>query len=183
LQRTAVATLAEATSSLLRLSEASPRLGRLVVVARIERSARELEELIAHCEGVPLVLLMPQARQVALQALRTGASAVLESDAGETQLDAAVMSASAGLLSLPGDSAQFAEPAAPLALPPEPLTAREMEILRLLTGGDSNKAIAARLAISVHTVKFHVSSILTKLGVSSRTEAVALGLRLGMVLL
>jgi two-component system, NarL family, response regulator YdfI len=70
-----------------------------------------------------------------------------------------------------------------LTVPPEPLTPREMEILHLLAGGDSNKTIATRLGISVHTVKFHVSSILAKLGVSSRTEAVALGLRLGFVLL
>ncbi len=53
----------------------------------------------------------------------------------------------------------------------------------MLAGGLANKEIAARLAISDHTVKFHVASILGKLGVSTRTEAVSLGIRRGLVLL
>ncbi len=65
----------------------------------------------------------------------------------------------------------------------EPLTPRENEVLQMLAGGLANKEIAARLAISEHTVKFHVASILGKLGAGSRTEAVALGIRRGIVLL
>jgi two-component system, NarL family, response regulator YdfI len=183
LRRNALTTLVETTSSLARLAEIAQRLGRLVVVARVERTEPELEELLAHCEGLPLVLLTPQARRVALQVLRSGASAVLGGETDESQLGAAVLSATHGLLTLPADSAPALEPEVALTVPPEPLTPREMEILHLLAGGDSNKTIATRLGISVHTVKFHVSSILAKLGVSSRTEAVALGLRLGFVLL
>ena len=72
------------------------------------------------------------------------------------------------------------------AITPEPqsaiyLTSRELEVLQLLGAGLNNKAIASRLQISKHTVKFHISSILSKLCVSSRTEAVTLGLRQGLI--
>jgi DNA-binding NarL/FixJ family response regulator len=66
---------------------------------------------------------------------------------------------------------------------PEPLTARETEVLELLSQGLSNKLIARRLNISEHTVKFHVSSIYTKLDASSRTDAVSRGARLGLITL
>ncbi|HYM02131.1 MAG TPA: LuxR C-terminal-related transcriptional regulator, partial [Stellaceae bacterium] len=61
--------------------------------------------------------------------------------------------------------------------------AREVEVLSALADGASNKAIARRLGISFHTVKFHVASILTKLDADSRTEAVAQGARRGLVML
>ncbi len=63
------------------------------------------------------------------------------------------------------------------------LTERESEVLGLLAQGLANKQIAARLGISEHTVKFHVSAIYSKLGASSRTEAVRLGVRLGLIVL
>jgi DNA-binding NarL/FixJ family response regulator len=63
----------------------------------------------------------------------------------------------------------------------EHLTARETVVLRLMALGLGNKEIASRLAISEHTAKFHVSSILAKLGASSRTEAVSIGMTRGLV--
>ena len=63
----------------------------------------------------------------------------------------------------------------------EDLTARESEVLRLVGLGLGNKEIAARLAISEHTAKFHISSILAKLHAASRTEAVSLGIRKGLI--
>lgn len=63
----------------------------------------------------------------------------------------------------------------------EDLTAREAEVLRLVSMGLGNKEIAARLVISEHTAKFHISSILSKLHASSRTEAVSLGIRKGLI--
>jgi DNA-binding NarL/FixJ family response regulator len=63
----------------------------------------------------------------------------------------------------------------------ENLTARESEVLRLVGLGLGNKEIAARLAISEHTAKFHISSILGKLHAASRTEAVSLGIRKGLI--
>ncbi len=63
----------------------------------------------------------------------------------------------------------------------EPLTAREAGVLALLAEGAGNKEIAAKLNISEHTAKFHVSSILSKLGATTRTEAVTRGYRLGLI--
>ncbi len=77
-----------------------------------------------------------------------------------------------------------------MSLPPAPrdggtivetLTAREHDVLALVADGLPNREIAARLAISDHTVKFHLASIFGKLGVSTRTEAVQRGLRLGVI--
>lgn len=64
-----------------------------------------------------------------------------------------------------------------------PLTPREIEVLRLIADGAGNKIIAHRLGISDHTVKFHVTSILSKLHAGTRTEAVMLGVRKGLVYL
>jgi len=63
----------------------------------------------------------------------------------------------------------------------EQITSRETDVLRMLAQGLVNKDIAARLGISEHTVKFHISSILDKLGASTRTEAVTLGIRRGLI--
>ena len=131
---------------------------------------------------MPVVLLSADAAAVAIPALQAGVSAVLQAEANEEQVGAAVTSAFHGLVVLPAGAMRLRDSRA-FAQPPAPLTPRELEILSLLAAGDSNKTIAARLSVSVHTVKFHVSSILSKLGVSSRTEAVTLGLRLGIVLL
>jgi NarL family two-component system response regulator YdfI len=64
---------------------------------------------------------------------------------------------------------------------PEEITSRETDVLRMLAQGLVNKDIGARLGISEHTVKFHISSILDKLGASTRTEAVILGIRRGLI--
>lgn len=63
----------------------------------------------------------------------------------------------------------------------EPLTPRELQVLRMLADGLGNKEIASKLGISDHTAKFHVTQILGKLGAGSRTEAVAIGIRRGIV--
>ena len=73
----------------------------------------------------------------------------------------------------------------PLAVAPyDPgtgLTPREIEVLNLMAEGASNKTIARRLGISVHTVKFHVGSLLDKLDAAGRTDAVAQAARLGVI--
>lgn len=105
---------------------------------------------------------------------------VLPLSLSPVQLDAALRAIAVGLrVSLPPSSSGFAE-----AEPPRPLlTPRELEILACLGEGMSNKAVARRLGISAHTVKFHLEAVFSKLGVTSRAEAVAKGLRRGLILL
>ena len=97
------------------------------------------------------------------------------------QLDAGLRAVAAGLrVSLPDSAVPgFAEAAPPRRL----LTPRELEILRALGEGMTNKAVARQLGISAHTVKFHLEAVFAKLGVASRAEAVAKGLRRGLLLL
>lgn len=90
-----------------------------------------------------------------------------------------------GLELVPPDAAADAVVVQPTAAAPaepdSPLTARELEVLALLAEGASNKAIARRLGISVHTAKFHVGSLLDKLDAVGRTDAVAQAARIGMI--
>ena len=139
--------------------------------------------------GYPVVVLaqsMPPGW--ASEALRAGVRAVLPSEVSAEQLRAALEAAAAGLVVVhPSEvSAVLPAPAAlssPVRELPEPLTPREREVLQMISAGLGNKEIAGRLSISDHTVKFHVASILGKLGASSRTEAVSIGIRHGLVLL
>ncbi len=122
------------------------------------------------------------------EALQAGVRAVLPSDVSPEQLVAALEAAAAGLIVMhPAEINALLpaiEPASrPLAKLAETLTRRESEVLQMLASGLANKEIAARLTISEHTVKFHVASILGKLGAGSRTEAVSIGIRRGLVLL
>jgi len=121
-------------------------------------------------------------------ALRAGIRGALPSDISPDQLVAALQAAASGLFVLHPSHANEALPAgsAPARAPDqlaESLTRRELEVLQMLAAGLSNKEIASRLNISDHTAKFHVASILGKLGTSTRTEAVSLGIRRGLVLL
>jgi NarL family two-component system response regulator YdfI len=122
------------------------------------------------------------------EALRAGIHAVLPGDISPDQLAAALKAAASGLIVQVPEYAIAGLPkpsAATRALEElaEPLTPREREVLQMLAGGLGNKEIAARMNISEHTVKFHVGSILGKLGAGSRTEAVSIGIRRGLVLL
>jgi DNA-binding NarL/FixJ family response regulator len=115
-------------------------------------------------------------------AVRLGVRAMLPRDASAAEIMAAVESAAAGLAVIDPDELA---PLLPAAAPAEPsnLTPRELEVLRMMAEGAANKAIAYALGISEHTVKFHVASILSKLNAGTRTEAVATGLRRGLVML
>jgi DNA-binding CsgD family transcriptional regulator len=86
-------------------------------------------------------------------------------------------------LAAPGEAAELAVQSRSHAASPEDgtLTPRETEVLALLAEGASNKAIARRLGISVHTAKFHVGSLLAKLDATGRTDAVAHAARLGVL--
>lgn len=107
------------------------------------------------------------------------ARGLLPANATAGQIDAALRAVAAGLSVQMPQAPRFAaldEDAAP-----SPLTPRELEILIALSEGLSNKTIARRFDISQHTVKFHAESIFRKLGATSRADAVAKGLRKGLV--
>ncbi|NJN17569.1 MAG: response regulator transcription factor [Oscillochloris sp.] len=111
--------------------------------------------------------------------------AITPEDVGAEELHAAVHAAAQGFVVLPRIWAdQLARPRQSLEEPQgESLTTRELEVLGLLSEGLPNKQIAGRMQISEHTVKFHIASIFQKLGAASRTEAVSIGARRGMITL
>jgi two-component system nitrate/nitrite response regulator NarL len=129
-----------------------------------------------------IVALLPSASNAA-PALAAGAQGLLTRETSATALAAAVEAVRAGLIVVDPSFAAALIPSRdriPLA---EELTAREQQVLQQLSEGLSNKEIAAKMHISDHTVKFHVNAILTKLGVTSRTEAVVQAARRGLVIL
>lgn len=107
---------------------------------------------------------------------------ILSTDVSGDELIAAVHALSQGLI-VGTSTLLFASESESEPLSHGPLTDRESEVLGLLSKGMANKQIAVALGISEHTVKFHVSSIYTKLNVTNRTEAVRAGLRGGWVAL
>ena len=155
-------------------------------------SPEAIIESLAYSElaaEIPVVVLTEAtAPAVSAQALQAGIRALLPSEVPTDQLTAALQAAAAGLVVLhpteiPAAFPTSASASQPLAELSEPLTRREREVLQMLAAGLANKEIAARLHISDHTAKFHVAAILGKLGAATRTEAVALGIRRGLVLL
>lgn len=151
-----------------------------------------------------VVLAGPLDAATAATALRAGVLGLLPRESAPEQILAAVRAAAVGMVTVGPAYAEIVAEAAeaaqgihvgalPLPTPRAPqrdddgerpeLTPREVEVLRMLAEGLANKQIAARLGISEHTVKFHVAAIFAKLRASSRTEAVTLGVRRGLVML
>ena len=108
---------------------------------------------------------------------------LLYRDADPDKIVAALRAALQGLVVLEPEFVPSAQEARVEALDTEPLTAREQEVLQLLSQGASNKTLAKTLGISESTAKFHTSAILGKLGAKSRTEAVVRAAQLGLILL
>lgn len=142
----------------------------------------DLDDLVA--DGLPALALVPDV-QTAAEALAAGARGVLvTTDPNDTRVSAALEAVAEGLVVLDGDHAE-----ALLRGPrvvgesdlSEPLTGRETETLDLLAEGLSNREIGELLEISASTAKFHVRSILAKLGAQTRTEAVVLAARSGLL--
>lgn len=139
----------------------------------------------------PAVVVIAQSPDGALvaAALRSGARVVLARDATGEEIVAATRAAAAGLAAFPSALMDGVLRAAPsparesAAAPDAELSPRELEVLRMLAEGLGNKQIAGRLGVSEHTVKFHLGSIFQKLHASTRTEAVTIGLRRGLLLL
>ena len=144
----------------------------------------DFTEFAEAAPSAALVILTADIGQAAIaEALRSGIRAVVARPSSSSQILAAVEAAAAGFIVLqPGDlDGLLVNPRHSNMA--DPLTPREIEVLAMLAEGQSNKAIAHRLGISEHTVKFHVTSIMGKLNAGSRTEAVTVGIRQGLIML
>lgn len=163
-----------------------------VVLLHVTGHTEAWRSVLAHLSSIPVVVLLDDVVDTdrAARTLDAGARVVLARDATEEEIVAAIDAAAVGLIAM---SARLAEPMLthrqaqlPSVGPPElapPLTPRERQVLGMVAEGLPNKIIAARLGISEHTVKTHLAALFEKLGVSTRTEAVARGARLGLLLL
>jgi two-component system, NarL family, response regulator YdfI len=163
-----------------------------VVLADVgsEAASAWLRDLAGTRRPPAIVMLADDGRgALAGGTLRSGARAVLPRHASTEEIVAAIEAVAAGLVVLHPDTLDaFSPPASRRdrsrgAIDHQPLTPREIEVLAMMAEGLGNKLIAARLAISEHTVKFHIASIFAKLNAGSRTEAVTIGLRRGAIMI
>jgi DNA-binding NarL/FixJ family response regulator len=143
-------------------------------------TTRRIRSRYADVEVVALTSFGENARVHA--ALEAGASGYLLKDADADEVIAAIRAAHRGELQLdPAIARRLMTALRPKTSRPEELTARELEVLRLLAEGRANKEIAAALSLSERTARTHVSSILSKLGLNSRTQAALWAVREGLV--
>ena len=162
----------------------------LLVDLGSERAAAWLRNLGAEPVPSAIVLLTEEARRpLGAEALRAGVRAVLPRHASGEEIIAAIEAAAAGLIVIHPDTVGALQPGpsastrAGVVIARQPLTPREIEVLGMIAEGLGNKIIAARLGISEHTVKFHIASIFVKLNARSRTEAVTIGVRQGLLMI
>jgi DNA-binding NarL/FixJ family response regulator len=162
----------------------------LMDVRMPEMNGIEATRSIAAGEGAPRVVVLTtfDRDEYVYEALRAGASAFLLKDAPEHQLLSAIrVAADGGSLFSPTITRRLIEQFAASGAADEPpdelaeLTARELEVLRLVARGLSNAEISSELVVSEHTTKTHVASILQKLGLRNRVQAVVLAYESGVV--
>jgi two-component system, NarL family, response regulator YdfI len=164
-----------------------------VVLLDLESPADELMSVATESNRVALspvlVILADHAEKIpAAGAFRSGVRAILPREATSEEIFAAIQASVAGLVVLHPDALGSVLPLIQGREQPaldssdQLLTAREIEVLRMIAEGLGNKEIASKLRISEHTVKFHISSIFAKLGSSNRAEAVTIGIREGLIM-
>jgi DNA-binding NarL/FixJ family response regulator len=160
--------------------------GNLVLASAWEQltAIQDLQE-----RSIP-ILIIDDFDRVDLQlATRAGVRGILTATSTEAEIVAALSAVALGLIVFAPEAIDLFDrdgafrSRSPSDNPEFSLTPREIEVLVRLGAGLGNKAIAQTLQISEHTVKFHISSIFQKLDVSTRTEAVAMGIRWGLILL
>jgi two-component system, NarL family, response regulator LiaR len=142
-------------------------------------ATRVIRRELPETEVLALTSVLESASVV--EAIRAGAIGYLLKDTKASELRKAIKAAAAGQVQLSPQASAYLLGAIRIPEMPEPLTPREMDVLRLLTQGQSNKEIARALHLVEETVKSHVRHILAKLGVQSRTQAVLAAFRLGIV--
>jgi DNA-binding NarL/FixJ family response regulator len=140
------------------------------------RNGRELREIFS---DTPALLLAEEvSAAVVRSAGRLRIYSVLPAEMSPAQLVAAIAATAAGFaVTLPQPASGPTE----VTAVSEDLTAREVEVLRLMARGQRNKQLAVALNISQHTAKYHVSAVMAKLGARTRTEAVTIGVMRGLV--
>jgi NarL family two-component system response regulator YdfI len=172
--------------------------GAVASLVQFARSA-DLDVMVIDSDSIRDVFLAPpsaaaivlltessDARSIS-HLLRSGVRAILSRASDPEEILSAIYAAHDGLVLLSTAAAEtlaavYGDPSLEFeAELSEEITSRETDVLRMLAEGLVNKDIALRLGISEHTVKFHISSILDKLGASTRTEAVTLGIRRGLI--
>jgi DNA-binding NarL/FixJ family response regulator len=161
-----------------------------IVLLDLESPGDESMSVAVESSGVPaasaIVILTDNPENFfAADLLGFAVRAILPRDATPEEIVAAIHAASTGLITLHPDMLDpLLSRVGSRQLDPsdQVLTPREIEVLRMIAEGLGNKEIATRLGISDHTVKFHISSIFVKLGASSRTEAVIVGIRQGLIM-
>ena len=163
------------------IEEHDPRV--VLLASTTARVAGALETIAGVPHGPPVILVVDSPRGAwTAVARRAGVQAVLGRDATVEQVTAAIGATTAGLITLhPDVFGAAARPTVDGSEDESALTTREREILEMMAEGLSNRLIARRLGISTYTVKSHVASILGKLRAGSRTEAVTLGVRSGLI--
>jgi two-component system, NarL family, response regulator LiaR len=142
-------------------------------------ATRAIRRELPETEVLALTSVLESASVV--DAIRAGAIGYLLKDTQAAELRRAIKAAAAGQVQLSPQASAHLLGAIRTPELPEPLTPREMDVLRLLAQGQSNKEIARALDLVEETVKSHVRHILAKLGVQSRTQAVLAAIRLGIV--
>ena len=149
-------------------------------------SIRDLSLGWAPDAAIVLLTEISGARSIS-RLLRNGVRAILSRESEPEDVLSAIYAAHDGMVLLSKEAAETLAAVygdQPLEIEDEfseEITSRETQVLKMLAEGLVNKDIAVRLGISEHTVKFHISSILEKLGASTRTEAVTLGIRRGLI--
>jgi two-component system, NarL family, response regulator YdfI len=160
--------------------------GNLVLAAAWEELTA-MQDLQAR--SIPILIIDDFDRVDLPLATRAGVRGILATTSTEAEIVAALSAVALGLIVFAAEAIDLFDRDRAFGTrsigdnPEFSLTPREVEVLIGLGSGLGNKAIAQALQISDHTVKFHISSIFQKLGVSTRTEAVAIGIRSGVILL
>ena len=182
--------LIPALNSAMSVTEGRPaRTDVLLMEAVSVQKVLAVQSRFAGEDAPPIVLLADGLRRADVRrALRSGIRAILPRDASGHEIVSTIEAVTAGLTVLSTEDMEAllpttAETEAKDEVAGEALSSRELEVLGLMAEGIGNKDIASRLSISEHTVKFHVSAILGKLGVTSRGEAVARGVRAGLIVI
>lgn len=166
----------------------APGAGHEILLAAVEPSSdlAHLQELAQSAKTCAIWVSGEPSRNAVLRLLRAGVAGVVPLESTPEQLQAALRAIDAGLQVIHPEFMRAQDALSPdlfHAFSGEELTSREQQVLGMMAEGLSNKEISTRLGISAHTVKFHISSILGKLGAASRTEAVSIGVRTGRVVI